>query len=137
MIKPFIAASSYLNAAPLWYSFLYGEQKSHCTLVSDVAPVRCAQLLAERRAEAALIPVIEYQRQADLLIAPGACVSGSVHVGPSCYIGARAVIRPRVCLPEGTLIGMGAVVVHAVTEAGVFVGNPARALSKRAVPATN
>ena len=71
MIKPFIAASSYLNAAPLWYSFLYGEQKSHCTLVSDVAPVRCAQLLAERRAEAALIPVIEYQRQADLLIAPG------------------------------------------------------------------
>jgi chorismate dehydratase len=80
MIKPFIAASSYLNAAPLWYSFLYGEQKSHCTLVSDVAPVRCAQLLAERRAEAALIPVIEYQRQADLLIAPGACVASKSQV---------------------------------------------------------
>ncbi|MFL6275166.1 MAG: menaquinone biosynthetic enzyme MqnA/MqnD family protein [Blastocatellia bacterium] len=80
MNKPFIAASSYLNAAPLWYSFLYGEQKSRCTLVSDVAPVRCAQLLAERRAEAALIPVIEYQRQADLLIAPGACVASKTQV---------------------------------------------------------
>lgn len=80
MIKPFIAASSYLNAAPLWYSFLYGEQKSHCTLVSDVAPVRCAQLLVENRADAALIPVIEYQRHRDLLIAPGACVASKTQV---------------------------------------------------------
>src|SRR5689334_17237371 len=80
MIKPFIAASSYLNAAPLWYSFLYGEQKSRCTLVSDVAPVRCAQLLVENRADAALIPVIEYQRHTDLLIAPGACVASKTQV---------------------------------------------------------
>jgi chorismate dehydratase len=80
MTKPFIAASSYLNAAPLWYSFLYGEQKSRCTLVSDVAPVRCAELLSEGRADAALIPVIEYQRQADLLIAPGACVASKTQV---------------------------------------------------------
>jgi chorismate dehydratase len=80
MIKPFIAASSYLNAAPLWYSFLYGEQKRHCTLVSDVAPVRCAELLVENRADAALIPVIEYQRHADLLIAPGACVASKSQV---------------------------------------------------------
>jgi chorismate dehydratase len=80
MIKPFIAASSYLNAAPLWYSFLYGEQKSRCTLVSDVAPVRCAQLLVDHRADAALIPVIEYQRHTDLLIAPGACVASKTQV---------------------------------------------------------
>ncbi len=80
MIKPFIAASSYLNAAPLWYSFLYGEQKSRCTLVSDVAPIRCAQLLVENRADAALIPVIEYPRHADLLVAPGACVASKTQV---------------------------------------------------------
>jgi chorismate dehydratase len=79
-IKPFIAASSYLNAAPLWYSFLYGEQKSRCTLVADVAPVRCAQLLAEGRSDAALIPVIEYQRYPDLLIAPGAAVASKTQV---------------------------------------------------------
>jgi chorismate dehydratase len=73
--KPSIAASSYLNAAPLCYSFVYGEQKDLCTFLSDESPARCAELLAEGRADAALIPVIEYQRIAGLKIAPGACVA--------------------------------------------------------------
>ncbi|MEK6324306.1 MAG: menaquinone biosynthesis protein [Acidobacteriota bacterium] len=73
--KPYIAASSYLNAAPLCYSFVYGEQKDRCTFLSDAAPARCAELLAEGRADAALIPVIEYQRIPGLKIAPGACVA--------------------------------------------------------------
>ncbi|MFY9555600.1 MAG: menaquinone biosynthesis protein [Blastocatellia bacterium] len=73
--KPYIAASSYLNAAPLCYSFVYGEQKDRCTFLSDAAPARCAELLAEERADAALIPVIEYQRIPGLRIAPGACVA--------------------------------------------------------------
>ena len=73
--KPFIAASSYLNAAPLCYSFVYGAQKGRCTFLSDEAPARCAELLAEGRADAALIPVIEYQRIPGLRIAPGACVA--------------------------------------------------------------
>ena len=30
---PYIAASSYLNAAPLCYSFVYGEQKDRCTFL--------------------------------------------------------------------------------------------------------
>jgi chorismate dehydratase len=72
---PCIAASSYLNAAPLCYSFIYGSQKDRCAFLSDEAPVRCSELLAEGRADAALIPVIEYQRIADLKIAPGACVA--------------------------------------------------------------
>ncbi|HXG94975.1 MAG TPA: menaquinone biosynthesis protein [Blastocatellia bacterium] len=75
MTKPYIAASSYLNAAPLCYSFIYGEQKDRCSFLSDAAPARCAELLAEGRADAALIPVIEYQRIAGLKIAPGACVA--------------------------------------------------------------
>lgn len=73
--QPFIAASSYLNAAPLCYSFVYGSQKDRCTFLSDAAPSRCAELLAEGRADAALIPVIEYQRIPGLKIAPGACVA--------------------------------------------------------------
>ncbi len=77
---PSIAASSYLNAAPLCYSFVYGTQKDRCVFLSDEAPARCAELLAEGRADAALIPVIEYQRIPGLKIAPGACVAskGSV-----------------------------------------------------------
>lgn len=78
--SPSIAASSYLNAAPLCYSFVHGSQKDRCEFLSDEAPARCAELLAEGRADAALIPVIEYQRIPGLKIAPGACVAskGSV-----------------------------------------------------------
>ena len=75
MTRPYIAASSYLNAAPLCYSFVRGEQSDRCTFLSDAAPARCSELLAEGRADAALIPVIEYQRIAGLKIAPGACVA--------------------------------------------------------------
>ena len=77
---PSIAASSYLNAAPLCYSFVYGSLKDRCTFLSDEAPARCAELLADGRTDAALIPVIEYQRIPELKVAPGACVAskGSV-----------------------------------------------------------
>lgn len=77
---PYIAASSYLNAAPLCYSFVYGEQKDRCTFLSDAAPARCAELLSEARADAALIPVIEYQRISGLKIVPGACVASKQKV---------------------------------------------------------
>jgi len=80
MTKPYIAASSYLNAAPLCYSFIYGAQKERCKFLSDAAPARCSELLAEGRADAALIPVIEYQRVRGLEIAPGACVSSKASV---------------------------------------------------------
>ena len=75
MTKPYIAASSYLNAAPLCYSFIYGQQKDRCLFLSDATPSRCSELLAEGKADAALIPVIEYQRVPGLLVAPGACVA--------------------------------------------------------------
>src|SRR5439155_6128864 len=53
----------------------YGAQKGRCNFLSDEAPARCAELLAEGRAGAALIPVIEYQRIPGLTIVPGACVA--------------------------------------------------------------
>ena len=80
MTKPYIAASSYLNAAPLCYSFIAGSQKDRCRFLSDAAPVRCSEMLAEGRADAALIPAIEYQRISDLKIAPGACVASKSQV---------------------------------------------------------
>lgn len=80
MTKPYIAASSYLNAAPLCYSFIAGKQKDRCTFLSDAAPARCAELLADGWADAALIPVIEYQRIPNLKIARGACVASKISV---------------------------------------------------------
>lgn len=78
--KPYIAASSYLNAAPLCYSFVFGEQRNRCEFLSDAAPARCAEMLADGRADAALIPAIEYQRIAGLKAAPGACVASKREV---------------------------------------------------------
>ena len=77
---PRIAASSYLNAAPLCYSFILGSQRDRCVFLSDEAPARCAELLAQGEADAALIPVIEYQRIPGLIIAPGACVASKSSV---------------------------------------------------------
>src|SRR5262245_20371857 len=74
-MKPYIAASSYLNTAPLCHSFVRGEQKDRCQFLSDASPARCAELLSHGRADAAMIPVIEYQRIGGLKVAPGACVA--------------------------------------------------------------
>src|ERR1044072_400650 len=93
MTKPYIAASSYLNAAPLCYSFIYGAQKERCKFLSDAAPARCSELLAEGRADAALIPVIEYQRVRGLEIAPGACVSSKASVRSALLASRRPIAR--------------------------------------------
>ena len=43
-------------------------------LVTDAAPARCADLLAQGKVEAALVPIIEYQRIVAVRIVPGVCV---------------------------------------------------------------
>ena len=64
------------------------------------------------------------------ILAPGAVISGLVDVEPSCYIGARAVIRQRLRIGTGALIGMGAVVVRDVPSESCVVGNPAQPLHR-------
>ena len=74
MNNPFrLAASSYLNSAPLIWSFRYGSHRGDVDFIEAV-PARCAQLLAESAVEGALIPVIEYQRIAGGLLVPNVCV---------------------------------------------------------------
>ena len=68
---PRIAASSYLNTAPLIWSFIHGAQRDAVDLFTDTAPARCAEMLARGEVDAALVPVIEYQRLADVSIVPG------------------------------------------------------------------
>ena len=43
-------------------------------LVTDAAPARCADLLAAGEVDAALVPIIEYQRIPDVRVVPGICV---------------------------------------------------------------
>ncbi|MEP6742799.1 MAG: menaquinone biosynthesis protein [bacterium] len=71
--KPRLAASSYLNTAPLIWSFKNGARKHDVTLV-DAVPATCADLLARHEVDFALVPAIEYQRIEDLKLVPDVCV---------------------------------------------------------------
>src|SRR3989442_15436961 len=70
---PRMAASSYLNTAPLIWSFIQGSQRGAVELSTDKAPARCAEMLASPEDDVALVPVIEYQRLSDILIIPDVC----------------------------------------------------------------
>ncbi len=43
-------------------------------LLTDAAPAYCADLLADEKVEAALVPIIEYQRIAGARVIPDVCV---------------------------------------------------------------
>jgi len=74
-----LAASSYLNSAPLIWSFLYGPHRGSVDFIEAV-PARCAQLLAASSVEGALVPVIEYQRIDGGSLVPNVCVGSRTEV---------------------------------------------------------
>ncbi|MBS1797214.1 MAG: menaquinone biosynthesis protein [Acidobacteria bacterium] len=83
---PRISASSYSNTAPLIWSFLYGANRGKYELILDNAPARSAELLAQNRIDAALVPVIEYQRIPDVLLVPDVCVGARERVRSVCLV---------------------------------------------------
>src|SRR3984893_14568009 len=74
-----LAASSYLNTAPLIWSFLRGSRRGSVKLI-DAVPANCAQLLSRSDVEAALVPVIEYQRISGISLVPDICVGSKKEV---------------------------------------------------------
>lgn len=78
--KARIAASSYLNTAPLIWSFIHGSQREQVELFTDTAPARCAEMLRNGEVDVALVPVIEYQRIPDIAIVPDVCVGSRTAV---------------------------------------------------------
>jgi chorismate dehydratase len=75
-----VAASFYLNSAPLIWSFLYGSMRDDVELLTDAAPARCADMLAGGAAQVALVPVIEYQRIPEIEVVPDVCVGSRERV---------------------------------------------------------
>jgi chorismate dehydratase len=75
-----IAASTYLNSAPLVYSFTQGFLRKKYDFIGDEAPSRCAEMLMAGQCEIALIPVIELQRIPGLRIVPGVAVASKKRV---------------------------------------------------------
>lgn len=64
-------------------------------------------------------------------IAPGACITGNVHLGNGCWVGAGAVINQgnnmrKLHVGANTIIGSGSVVVKDCEPDAVYVGIPAR-----------
>lgn len=84
-----LAASRYLNSAPLIWSFIGGARRNEVRLLTDTAPARCADMLARGEVDAALVPVIEYQRMPEILVVPDVCV------------GARGAVRSVVLVTRG------------------------------------
>ncbi|HEU4770489.1 MAG TPA: menaquinone biosynthesis protein [Pyrinomonadaceae bacterium] len=74
-----IAASTYLNSAPLIWSFLHGSKRGTVNFI-DAVPARCAQLLSQNEVDAALVPVIEYQRIPGGALVPDVCVGSREEV---------------------------------------------------------
>lgn len=86
MNVPRISASSYSNTAPLIWSFLYGSKHGKYELILDNAPARSAEFLRQNRVDAALVPVIEYQRIKDVLLVPNVCVGAKKRVRSVCLV---------------------------------------------------
>jgi len=81
-----ISASSYLNTAPLVWSFLYGREHGKVEMILDNAPARSAELLARGRVDAALVPVFAYQSIDDVYLVPDVCVGAIDRVRSVCLV---------------------------------------------------
>jgi chorismate dehydratase len=86
---PRLAASSYLNTAPLIWSFTRGSRQSDVDLVTDTSPAECADMLAHGKVDAALVPVIDYQTIPEITLLGKVCV------------GSRSQVRSVVLVTAG------------------------------------
>ena len=81
-----LSASNYSNSAPLIWSFIYGANRGRYELILDNAPARSAELLRQKRVDAALVPVIEFQRIDDVKLVPHVCVGAKERVQSVCLV---------------------------------------------------
>ena len=64
-------------------------------------------------------------------LSPMVMIGGRVSILPRCFLGASSAIRQGLQIAEGSMIGMGAVVVKEISLPGVYIGNPAKPLSRK------
>jgi chorismate dehydratase len=76
----------------LIWSFIHGEHRSSVELI-DAVPSRCGEMLEQREVDAALVPIIEYQRLENLLIVPDVCVGTRERVRSVVLASQKANLR--------------------------------------------
>ena len=86
MNTPRISASSYSNTAPLVWSFLYGQNHGKVEIILDNAPARSAELLAQDRVDAALVPIICAQTIDNVRLISDVCVGAREKVRSVCLV---------------------------------------------------
>lgn len=59
-------------------------------------------------------------------ISPGCHISGNVKVGQTVYFGTGSVTVEKINIQSNAIIGAGATVIKSITEAGTYVGTPAK-----------
>jgi sugar O-acyltransferase (sialic acid O-acetyltransferase NeuD family) len=59
-------------------------------------------------------------------LCPGSVLAGGVAVGDRCFVGAGAVVSNQIHITNDVILGAGAVVTKSISEAGTYVGVPAR-----------
>lgn len=68
------------------WSFLYGQNHGNVEIILDNAPSRSAELLAQDRVDASLVPVIAFQTIHNLRLIPNVCVGAREKVRSVCLI---------------------------------------------------
>ena len=63
-------------------------------------------------------------------IAPSVNISGICNIGKHVYFGTGAATRQGINITNNVTIGMGAMVVKDITEAGTYVGIPAKKINR-------
>ena len=89
-----IAAVSYLNAVPLIWGLKHGPAREQFQ-VDYLLPSVCADELRAGRAQASIIPSIEYQRIPGLRVVPGLCIASAGPVRSVMLIARRPVPEIR------------------------------------------
>ncbi len=59
-------------------------------------------------------------------ISPGAHTAGTVKIGKGTWLGIGSIVSNNLSITSRCIVGAGAVVVKDITEAGIYIGVPAR-----------
>ena len=72
--------------------------------------------------------VVEHDNRIDdfVHISVGSQLGGRVHLGKATWVGIGATVNNDIEICSGCMIGAGAVVVDSLTEAGTYIGVPAK-----------
>lgn len=62
-------------------------------------------------------------------VSVGAHIAGTVTIGAKSWIGVGAAVKNNVTIAQDCMIGAGATVVRSITEAGTYIGTPARKIT--------